>query len=99
METLFYTRIQFHGLGLETANFYIKKCMQAVLEEKARAAQEREVETARLRAAQQRMHDRQSELDELRARRCAPFLHESAAFHVILHASSFKLLSAKYTAD
>lgn len=54
--------------------------MQAVAEEKARVAQEREAETAQLRAAQQRVHDRQSELDELRARRCArSFLHEGAS--------------------
>lgn len=42
---------------------------QAALEEKARAAHEKELETARLRAAQERVRDRQSEIDELRARR------------------------------
>ena len=43
---------------------------QAALEDRARAAQERELETARLRAQQQKAADRQSAIDELRAKRC-----------------------------
>ena len=42
---------------------------QAFAEEKARQAHERELEVARLRAAQEKILDRRSELDELRARR------------------------------
>lgn len=37
--------------------------------EKERVAKEKELETARLRAQQERMADKQAELDELRARR------------------------------
>ena len=40
------------------------------MEEKARVAKEKELETARLRAKQERAADRQAEIDELRARRC-----------------------------
>ena len=43
--------------------------LQAALEEKARLARTRELETARLRALQERAQDRQSQLDELRAQR------------------------------
>ncbi|KAL3159958.1 Cilia- and flagella-associated protein 45 [Trebouxia sp. C0009 RCD-2024] len=42
---------------------------QAALEEKARIAKEKELETASLRAKQERAADRQAEIDELRARR------------------------------
>ena len=42
---------------------------QAFAEEKARQAHERELEVARLRAAQEKILDRRSKLDELRARR------------------------------
>lgn len=45
-------------------------CEQAALEEKARIAKEKELETASLRAKQERAADRQAEIDELRARRC-----------------------------
>lgn len=49
--------------------------MQAVAQEKARLAVEKELEVARLRDQQERVADRRSEIDELRARRCAsPFL-------------------------
>ncbi len=48
---------------------------QAALEDRARAAQERELETARLRAQQQKAADRQSAIDELRAKRCAILTH------------------------
>ena len=44
-------------------------CGQALAEEKARQAHERELEVARLRAAQEKILDRRSEMDELRARR------------------------------
>lgn len=40
---------------------------QAFAEEKARQAHERELEVARLRAAQEKILDRRSEMDELRA--------------------------------
>lgn len=43
----------------------------ALAEEKARIAKEKELECARLRAAQEKAADKQSELDELRARRHA----------------------------
>lgn len=43
----------------------------AIAEEKARIAREKEAECARLRAAQEKVADKQSELDELRARRHA----------------------------
>ncbi len=43
--------------------------LQAQQEEKVRAAKEKELETARLRAKQERAADRQAEIDELRARR------------------------------
>ena len=43
--------------------------LQAALEEKARLARTRELDTARLRALQERAQDRQSQLDELRAQR------------------------------
>jgi len=42
---------------------------QAVAEEKERVAKEKELEIARLRAQQEKVADRQSEIDELRARR------------------------------
>ena len=42
---------------------------QKLLEEKERIAKEKELETARLRAQQEKVKDRQAELDELRARR------------------------------
>ncbi|KAK9865451.1 hypothetical protein WJX84_000287 [Apatococcus fuscideae] len=42
---------------------------QALAEQKAAAAKEKELETARLRAKQERAADRQAEIDELRARR------------------------------
>ena len=42
---------------------------QKQLEEKERVAKEKELETARLRAQQEKVKDRQAELDELRARR------------------------------
>ncbi|QDZ25307.1 cilia- and flagella-associated protein 45 [Chloropicon primus] len=42
---------------------------QALLQEKERIAKEKELETARLRAQQEKVKDRQAELDELRARR------------------------------
>ncbi|DBA86937.1 hypothetical protein WJX79_008185 [Trebouxia sp. C0005] len=42
---------------------------QAAVEEKVRVAKEKELETARLRAKQERAADRQAEIDELRARR------------------------------
>lgn len=45
--------------------------VQAAVEEKVRMAKEKELETARLRAKQERAADRQAEIDELRARRCA----------------------------
>lgn len=45
-------------------------CEQAALEQKARIAKEKELETASLRAKQERAADRQAEIDELRARRC-----------------------------
>ena len=45
-------------------------CRQALAEEKARQTHERELEVARLRAAQEKILDRRSEMDELRARRC-----------------------------
>ena len=41
--------------------------IQAALEDKARIAKEKELETARLRAKQERAADRQAEIDELRA--------------------------------
>lgn len=44
------------------------------MEEKARVAKEKELETARLRAKQERAADRQAEIDELRARRCCTAL-------------------------
>ena len=44
------------------------------MEEKARVAKEKELETARLRAKQERAADRQAEIDELRARRCIALL-------------------------
>lgn len=44
-------------------------CGQALAEDKARQAHERELEVARLRAAQEKILDRRSEMDELRARR------------------------------
>ena len=47
-------------------------CGQALAEERARQAHEREVEVARLRAAQEKDLDRRGEMDELRARRCRP---------------------------
>ncbi len=50
--------------------------LQAAVEEKARVAKEKELETARLRAKQERAADRQAEIDELRARR-SPFLPAS----------------------
>ena len=43
--------------------------MQALAEQKMAAAKEKELETARLRAKQERAADRQAEIDELRARR------------------------------
>jgi hypothetical protein len=43
----------------------------AIAEEKERIAREKEAECARLRAAQEKVADKQSELDELRARRHA----------------------------
>ena len=43
----------------------------AIAEEKDRIAKEKEAECARLRAAQEKVADKQSELDELRARRHA----------------------------
>lgn len=43
--------------------------LQALAAEKERIAKEKELETARLRALQERAADKQSELDELRARR------------------------------
>ena len=43
--------------------------MQEIAAEKERIAKEKEAETARLRAMQERAADKQSELDELRARR------------------------------
>eukprot|EP00210_Caulerpa_lentillifera_P002835 g2709.t1 len=42
---------------------------QEELEERERVAKEKELETARLRAQQEKMADKQAELDELRARR------------------------------
>ena len=50
---------------------------QALAESKAAAARERELEVAKLRAAQTRASDRRSEVDELRARRsaCFPFVY------------------------
>lgn len=42
---------------------------QALAEEKARLAHEREMEVARLRDAQEKILNRRSEMDELRARR------------------------------
>jgi hypothetical protein len=42
---------------------------QAIAAEKERAAQEKEMEVARLRGLQERVADRQSEVDEMRARR------------------------------
>jgi hypothetical protein len=44
--------------------------MQAAAEERAAAAEAREMETVRLRAQQQRAADTQAQIDELRARRC-----------------------------
>ena len=44
--------------------------IQAALDEKARVARERELDQAKLREQQQRASDRQSQIDELRARRC-----------------------------
>jgi hypothetical protein len=43
---------------------------QAAAEERAAAAEARELETVRLRAQQQRAADTQAQIDELRARRC-----------------------------
>ena len=48
--------------------------LQAAVEERARVAKEKELETARLRARQERAADRQAEIDELRARRSAAVL-------------------------
>ncbi len=45
------------------------KVVQAAVEERARVVKEKELETARLRAKQERAADRQAEIDELRARR------------------------------
>ena len=42
-------------------------CLQALAEQKIAAAKEKELETARLRAKQERAADRQAEIDELRA--------------------------------
>lgn len=42
---------------------------QALAEEKARLAHEREMEVARLRDVQEKILDRRSEMDELQARR------------------------------
>lgn len=44
--------------------------VQAAAEERAAAAEARELETVRLRAQQQRAADTQAQIDELRARRC-----------------------------
>lgn len=55
---------------------------QAVVEERARAARERELETARLRAQQQRAAHRQSGIDELCARRCLIWRSPAARFPV-----------------
>lgn len=44
-------------------------CMQAALEDAAQQAKARELETARLRAAQEKVLDTRAQLDELRARR------------------------------
>ena len=43
--------------------------LQAALTEKARQVKARELETARLRALQEKAQDRQSQRDELRAKR------------------------------
>jgi len=56
----------------ERIALYLKKKEakeQAVQEEKARVARDKEVEIARLRAQQERAQDKQAEIDELRARR------------------------------
>lgn len=57
--------------------------MQAAVEEKARVIKEKELETARLRAKQERAADRQAEIDELRARRSA-FLAASLSLATLL---------------
>ncbi len=59
--------------------------LQAAVEEKARVAKEKELETARLRAKQERAADRQAEIDELRARRSAflPASHSLAALPLL----------------
>ena len=57
--------------------------LQAAVEEKARVAKEKELETARLRAKQERAADRQAEIDELRARR-SPFLPASHSLPPLL---------------
>lgn len=44
--------------------------VQVAAEERAAAAEARELETVRLRAQQQRAADTQAQIDELRARRC-----------------------------
>ncbi|KAG2500981.1 hypothetical protein HYH03_000803 [Edaphochlamys debaryana] len=53
------------------ADYILQKDLreQALLAEKDRIAKEKEMETARLRAMQERAADKQAELDELRARR------------------------------
>ena len=53
--------------------FWLCGCEQAAVEEKACLAKEKELETARLRAKQERAADRQAEIDELRARRFLTF--------------------------
>ncbi|KAG2428584.1 hypothetical protein HYH02_014286 [Chlamydomonas schloesseri] len=56
---------------LRIADYILQKEMreQALAAEKERIVKEKEMETARLRAMQERAADKQSELDELRARR------------------------------
>lgn len=53
--------------------------VQAAAEERAAAAEARELETVRLRAQQQRAADTQAQIDELRARRCAPACRQRPA--------------------
>lgn len=50
-------------------SLYFSCNLQELAAEKDRSAREKEAETARLRAMQERAADKQSELDELRARR------------------------------
>lgn len=58
-----------HGVFQHLPRTHSPVPRQAIAAEKERAAQEKEMEVARLRGLQERVADRQSEVDEMRARR------------------------------